>query len=105
MDDNESDDGVLTVVVGEERTETPMHGPRADTHWEIDGVCAAAVDAARAAYREQHAEQHPEQRADQRAEGHHPQCLPDAPLQLRGRSHDVGEGLRKILSHARSPRP
>ena len=71
MDDNESDDGVLTVVVGEERTETPMHGPRADTHWEIDGVCAAAVDAARAALLEE---------ADESVIGEHLGVLAEGPL-------------------------
>ncbi len=72
MDDEETDDGVLTVVIGDERTDDPGHPMPGETRdWDLDEVCAAAADTARAALLDE---------ADEAVVGEHLGVLAEGPL-------------------------
>ena len=72
MDDNETDDGVLTVVIGEERAEESAHSARGEANnWDLDEVLAAAAEAARAALLDE---------ADESVIGEHLGVLAEGPL-------------------------
>lgn len=72
MDDDQTDDGVLTVVIGDEHTDdSPRAVPGGARDWDLDDVCAAAVEAARAALLEE---------ADEAVIGEHLGVLAEGPL-------------------------
>ncbi|HNL51822.1 MAG TPA: hypothetical protein PKL68_07710, partial [Actinomycetota bacterium] len=51
MDDDQQYDDLVTVVVGEGHADVPM--VQEEVTWDVDEVCAAAVDTARAAVLEE----------------------------------------------------